>query len=115
MTCCTVCHKTPETKGTHLNNENEYNEGADRVRGRWEMRGGRGEVKGREEGEKGEGGGRRGGREEGEGRGEKRGRERKREKIARASKKGGGRQGGGRGEVRGRKGREAYPPVHPLI
>ena len=97
-------------------------EGADRVRGRWE-------VRGREEGEEGEGGGRRRGgrreergREEGEegaggGRGEKKREGGGRGKFcARAHKKGGGRQGGGRGEVWGREGGgEAYPPVHPLI
>ena len=58
-----------------------YYEGADRVRGRGEMRG-------REGGEEGEGGGRRGG-----GRREKRG-------------EGGGRRGGGRRERGGGKGRE---------
>ena len=91
-----------------------YNkEGADRVRGRWEMRG-------REGGGEGAGGGRRGGGrrekrgwEEGEGR--KRGREGKFARAKRAPlQKGGGRQGGGRGEVRGREGGETYPPVHPL-
>ena len=64
--------------------------GADRVRGRWEMRGGRGEVKGREEGEERK----RGGREK----------EKKiRALCARRSKEGGGRQGAG-GEVRGGRG-----------
>ena len=60
-------------------------EGADRVRGR-------GEKRGREEGEQGEGGGRRGG-----GRRENRGREEGEEGA------GGGRTGGGRREKRGRE------------
>ena len=96
-------------------------EGADRVRGRGEMRG-------REDGEEGEGGGRRGGgrrekrgREAGEegaggGRGEEEREGEEKRKILRAPlQKGGGRRGGGRGEERGREGGEAYPPVQPLI
>ena len=87
------------------------------------MRGGRGEKRGREEGEEGAGGGRRGvgrrekrGWEEGEGR--QKWREGKRGKFcarkARADPEGRRETRGGRGEVRGREGGEAYPPVRPL-
>ena len=96
-------------------------EGADRVRGRGEKRGGRRgggrrEKRGREEGEEGEGGTRRGdGRRERGGRKGGRGKEGIFARAKRAPlQKGGGRRGGGRGEVRGWEGGEAYPPVHPL-
>ena len=92
-------------------------EGADRVRGRGEMRGGRGregarggrsegerrEKRGREEGEEGTGGGR--GEEEREG-GNKR-------KILRAQKGGGRRGAGGGGKgAGGRRGIPSCPPPH---
>ena len=92
--------------------------GADRVRGRGEMRGLEGEVWGREEGEEGEGGGEEGvgggRRGAGGGRGETNwegGGKRKiwRARSARRSKKGGAR------ETRGREGGDVYPPVRPLI
>ena len=72
-------------------------EGTDRVRGRWEMRGGRARC-----GRVGAGGGgRRGGRRRPRERGERRGGREKRKILrtqsARRSEKGGGRQGGGRG------------------
>ena len=100
-------------------------EGADRVRGRGEMRGREGGEEGEGGGRRGVGGGRRGGgrrekrgREEGEGRGKGRGGE-KREKFSRALRaplqREEGDEGAGGGEVRGREGGEAYPPVHPLI
>ena len=90
-------------------------EGADRVRGRGEMRG-------REGGEEGEGGGRRGGgrREKRGGRRERGGRKGGREKedflrarSARRSKREEGDEGGGGGgEVRGGRGR-GLPPCPP--
>ena len=63
------------------------NEGADRVRGRWEMRGCK-EGEGRKIGKKG----------------------------GRVKEENPRREEGDMGEVRGKEGREAYPsPVHPLM
>ena len=107
------------------------NEGADRVRGRGEKRGreggeegegggrrggGRREKRGREEGEEGEGGGRRGGgRRE---RGGRKGGRGKEEIFARANRaslqKGGGRRGAG-GGGKGTGGGEAYPLSTPSL
>ena len=99
----------------------ELTEGADRVRGRGEKRGreggeegegggrrggGRREKRGREEGEEGEGGGR--GEEEREGGGK---RKFLRARSARRSR----REEGDEGEGRGREGGEAYPLSTPSL
>ena len=105
--------------------QKHISEGADRVRGRWEMRGREGGEEGEGGGRRGAGGGRRGGgrrekrgREEGEGR--KKGREGEGGKFcareARAAPEGRretrGREGGGKGAGGGRG---LPPPIQPLI